>query len=65
MKPVRSHITYHGKPACECQYPASPVYHLVCEYPSLAEARRAARSCKHYAVKAVMGDCPTYAKEGQ
>jgi len=57
---ITSHITFNGKPACQCQYPASKVYQMDCEYPSFAAAQRAARSCKHYAVKAVKGPCPDY-----
>jgi hypothetical protein len=63
MKPITSHITYLGKPACESQYPAAPVYMVQCEYESLADARRAARSCRHYAVKAIKGCCPSFNKE--
>ena len=72
MKKVLCHITFHGQPACQCQYPASIVYGIQCEFESLADARRVAhnlkfysKSCdpfiplRHYAVKVVSGGCPT------
>lgn len=73
MKAVTAHLTFHGKPVCECQYPASIVYGLQCEYESLAEAKRVASNLKlysksvnpsvpmkHYAVKVVRGECPSF-----
>lgn len=73
MKPVTAHITFHGKPVCECQYPASIVYGLQCEYSSISEARNVASNLKffsksvdphvplrHYAVKVVRGACQSH-----
>lgn len=71
MKPVSAHLTYLGKPLCESQYPASPVYGMQCSYSSLAEAKRVASNLRHYSngrfnclrpyeVKVVRGCCPTF-----
>lgn len=59
-----AHITYHGTPACEHQYPASPVFQKLCEYPSVVEAETAAKEMRKKArrgtVKVVVGDCPAF-----
>ena len=61
MKAIVSHIVIGRLPLCQCPASSLAEYGLTgrpCSYLSLAEARRVAKTAKHYLVRAVRGECP-------
>lgn len=63
MKGITSHVTVNGKPVCQQPLPYLDCFGWAyilrqCEYRSLYAARKAAKACRSYRVKAVKGSCP-------
>lgn len=61
MKPIISHVTIGGLPACEYPLPWKTKYGeklIQCGFLSFYAARKAAAACKHWNIRAVKGKCP-------